>query len=232
MKEADAGVNFSGDAERLYCLRTRALVLAEVGRYDQAVAECQAMLQQFKEPEQVRGIRYLLASVHTLGKNLVKAEEQLQFILETDPDEPTANNDLGYYWADQGKNLEQAEKLIRKAIDLDRKERTSGTWVGLDSDRDNAAFVDSLGWVLFREGKLKEARHELERATALPDGEEDPSVWDHLGDVCNRQGDRKRAAEAWHKAIDLYDKGLRPFDDHSRDIRQKMQLLGANDKQP
>ena len=54
-----------------------------------------------------------------------------------------------------------------------------------EEDQDTAAFVDSLGWVLFRRGEIEAARKELERATTLPDGD-DPVIWDHLGDVYQR----------------------------------------------
>src|SRR5262249_41280628 len=118
-------------------------------------------------------------------------------------------NDLGYLYADRNKNLPQAEKLIRKALDLDRKLQ-QGTF--LDSKGpaplDNAAYVDSLGWVLYRQGKLEEARKELERAIKLPQGD-DPVMWDHLGDVYKAQKEMAKANAAWKKAKDLYEAGAR-----------------------
>jgi tetratricopeptide (TPR) repeat protein len=91
-----------------------------------------------------------LSTVYSAAKKSAEATEQLQLILEQDPNDATANNDLGYMWADEGKNLAEAEKLIRKALALDREERTKGKAVGPDADRENAAYADSLGWVLFR----------------------------------------------------------------------------------
>ena len=52
-----------------------------------------------------------------------KSAEQLKILLDKEPDNPTYNNDLGYIWADHDMNLEEAEKLIRKALDEDRKRR-------------------------------------------------------------------------------------------------------------
>jgi len=161
--------------------------------------------------------------VYSAAKDYAKAEEQLQILLENDANDATANNDLGYQWAEQGKNLEQAEKLIRKAIELDRKQRVTGTVLGTDADRDNAAYVDSLGWVLFRRGRLDAARKELEKAVALPEGVEDPTVWDHLGDVCFRLGDKAKAKEAWTKAVELYEVAHeRMIDDRYKEIKEKL----------
>jgi Tfp pilus assembly protein PilF len=128
-------------------------------------------------------------------------------------------------WADQNKNLDEAEKLIRKALKLDREQRTTGTAVSVDSDQDNAAYLDSLGWVLFRKGELAAARAELEKAVALPDGGDDPVVWDHLGDIFFRQNDRDRAGKAWKKAAELYEAGRRLRDDRYKELQEKRKLL-------
>ena len=61
---------------------------------------------------------------------------------QRNPDDAGVNNDLGYLYADQGKNLEKAEAMIRKAV---------------QEEPDNGAYLDSLGWVLFKRGKVKEA---------------------------------------------------------------------------
>jgi Flp pilus assembly protein TadD len=151
----------------------------------------------------------------------------LQRILEDDPNDATACNDLGYFWADQNRNLPEAERLIRKAIELDRKARSGGTAIGLEADRDNAAYVDSLGWVLFRQARLREAREELERSVGLPDGAEDPTVWDHLGDTYERLEQPHKAREAWRLALKLFEKGRRrPQDDQVNEIQQKLKRLG------
>jgi tetratricopeptide (TPR) repeat protein len=226
LADADAAVNEAGEKDILVCRRLRVDVLTQAEQFDKALAECQALLKEYNQPGDVREIRYTLSGVHTAARNHAKAEEQLELILEQDPNDPTANNDLGYLWADQNKRLDEAEKLIRKALDLDRKQRTSGTQVAPDSDRDNAAYVDSLGWVLFRRGKLKEARAELEKAADLPGGSDDPVVWDHLGDICFKMELRDKAAEAWKKALALYEDGHRRRTDGRVDeIKQKLRLL-------
>lgn len=82
------------------------------------------------------------------------------------PDAPPILNFLGYLLADHELDLAQAERLVRRA---------------LVQDPDNGAYVDSWGWVLYRLGRLEEARVALERAVELTGG--DPVVHEHLGDV-------------------------------------------------
>lgn len=86
--------------------------------------------------------------------------------LSNAPDSPTVLNFLGYLLADHDRDLHEAASLIDRAV---------------TQEPDNGAFVDSKGWVLYRLGKLPEARLELERAARLTHG--DPTVLEHLGDV-------------------------------------------------
>jgi tetratricopeptide (TPR) repeat protein len=223
LASADDAVNDAGAGDRLMCRRVRAGLLAQAEKYEQAIAECQSLLKEYNLPGEVRDIRYTLSSVYSSAKENAKSEEQLRLILDADSGDAGANNDLGYLLADRNKNLPEAEAMIRKAMELERKRRREGAWVGIDSDLDNAAYVDSLGWVLFRRGELKAAREELDRAIQLPGGGDDPVVWDHLGDVCFRQGQKAKAQEAWKKALELYEAGQRRrSDDHYRELKQKL----------
>jgi Flp pilus assembly protein TadD len=167
----------------------------------------------------------MLSSVYSIAHQYEKAEEQLLLILKDDPDDATANNDLGYLWADQNKKLEEAEKRIRRALELDKRQRNVLMHVSLDSDHDNAAYVDSLGWVLFRKGDWKGACSELEKAVSLPNGDDDPVVWDHLGDVYFRLKEIEKAGKTWRTAIELYESGSRRRpDERYREIKEKLRL--------
>lgn len=219
---ADEMVKLATREDRLPSQCERVHVLSQAGRHAEAIAACQGMLKEYNQLKEIRTVRMALALAFGAAHDYDKSEEQLRLVLEGDPDHATANNDLGYQWADRNKNLDEAEKLIRKAIDLDRRQRSSGTTLGLDGDRDNAAYVDSLGWVLFRKGNLKGARAELEKAAALPGGDDDPVVWDHLGDVLFRQGEKGKAAEMWTKALALYDAGHRRKDERYPEIQAKL----------
>jgi tetratricopeptide (TPR) repeat protein len=222
----DEAVKLADDANRLGIHARRVDILRQAEQYDRAVKDCEALLKEFTRPGEIREIRHVLSNVYSSANEHAKAEEQLRLILEDDPNDATANNDLGYIMADQGKNLEEAEKLIRKAIDLDVAEKKRGKTVGTDGDNANAAYIDSLGWVLFRLGKLDEARAELEKATALSAGEDDPTVWDHLGDVYYRLKQTKAARTAWEKAAQLYELEKRAkSDERYQEIKHKLENL-------
>jgi tetratricopeptide (TPR) repeat protein len=226
--EADQAVDMAEESNRLRIRRLRVGILVQADRFDQAEAECKAMLKDYIQPGEVRDIRYALSSVYSSAKDYAKSEEQLRIILEADPNDATANNDLGYIMADQGKNLEEAEKLIRKAVELDLAEKKNGAKVRTDDDPNNAnaAYLDSLGWVLFRRGQLPAARDWLEKAVSLPGGSDDPTVWDHLGDVYFRMKDTTRAGTAWKKANELYEQEKRrKVDDHYKELKNKLKLL-------
>src|SRR5262249_26790906 len=125
------------------------------------------------------------------------------------------------------------ERLIRKALDLDAQQRKSAIAADLEDDSDNAAFVDSLGWVLFRRGQLDAARENLEKAAALSGGAEDPVVWDHLGAVSFRMHDAARAKTMWEKSLALYETtGRRKTDGHYAEVKRKLHLADSESQHP
>jgi tetratricopeptide (TPR) repeat protein len=224
IEAADDAVRESVERDKPSSRRNRAWVLSRLGRHKEAVAECRALLKEYNGAQDVRSTRLLLSSVYSAAAEADEAEAQLLLVLKDDPNDAGACNDLAYLWAERNKKLDEAERLVRKALDLDRRQRQGGPGLELD-EGDNAAYVDSLGWVLFRRGKLEEARGELERAAALPGGADDPVVWDHLGDVYFRLGLKGKSAEAWRKARGLYEAGRRHPDEHYQEIKEKLRLL-------
>jgi tetratricopeptide (TPR) repeat protein len=108
--------------------------------------------------------------------------------VEMDENHAAALNYLGYMWAERGENLADAEEFIRRA---------------LRSEPDNAAYLDSLGWVLFQQGRYHEALAPLERAAQLSATTPDATIEEHLGDVLDKLGRRGEAVKAWERAAAL-----------------------------
>jgi tetratricopeptide (TPR) repeat protein len=119
-------------------------------------------------------------------KQWPKAEADFKKALELSPDQPLVLNYLGYSWVDQGVNLDEAFKMLRRAVDL----RPTDGYV-----------VDSLGWADFKLGHYDEATRELEKAIELKPA--DPVVNDHLGDAYWRMGRRLDAHFQWNHARDM-----------------------------
>jgi cytochrome c-type biogenesis protein CcmH/NrfG len=113
----------------------------------------------------------------------------LQDVIKLDPQHPQAGNDLGYTWADEGRNLDRAESLIRNAV---------------RAEPDNPSYLDSLAWVLYKRSKFAEAYPLLKQA-AQPEESADPVVLDHLGDVLYRLSRAAEASTTWKKCLDRID---------------------------
>lgn len=112
-----------------------------------------------------------------------EAEANLRAILAQDPDHAEALNALGYTLADRNLRLDEAFTLIDKALKL---------------NPDNPAILDSMGWVLFRQGKLAEAEGYLRQAYARSsDGE----IAAHLAEVLAAQGRRDEALQLIQKGL-------------------------------
>src|SRR5439155_10352436 len=87
---------------------------------------------------------------------------------------------------------------------LDKREKQKAVEEGiLDEVRENAAYLDSMGWVLFKQKKYKEALPYLEKAAADEDDGNHLEIWDHLGDCYLALGQKKKAVETWEKALKL-----------------------------
>jgi tetratricopeptide (TPR) repeat protein len=119
--------------------------------------------------------------------DIAGAEKHFKKCLELNPDFTDAQNYLGYMWAERGEKLEQARELIEKAVKAEPK---------------SAAFLDSLGWVLFKLNKPQEALGHIRRALELS-SEPDPTLYDHLGDIYLVLKEPEKAREAWQKSLEL-----------------------------
>jgi tetratricopeptide (TPR) repeat protein len=144
---------------------------------------------------------YILSNIYLEENQLDNATKHLQALLSRHPNDPGYNNDLGYIWADHDVKLPEAEKLIVKALELDRVKRQKISGLTSEEDRDNGAYLDSLGWVYYKQKKFKEAKEVLLRAVEDKRSQH-IEIYDHLGDVLMALGERAAAMDAWRKGIE------------------------------
>jgi tetratricopeptide (TPR) repeat protein len=196
-----------------YFLMLKAEVLREAGKLDESIAAFEDTIERLgkaKIEDELRNryverCRYVMSGILTDLDKIDAAAEQLQKLLKAHPDNSTYNNDLGYIWADHDKNLDESEKLIRKALELDKAERQKLKEKGLleeDENHENAAYLDSLGWVLYKKKNYAEAKKYLQEAIKHDEGKH-VEIYDHLGDVHKALGEKAEAAEIWNKALQL-----------------------------
>ena len=94
-----------------------------------------------------------------------------------------AYNNLGYLYAKRGRKLDEAIRLIKKALSL---------------KPENGNFLDSLGWAYYKKGMYDEALEQLEKAASLIPN--NPEIYEHLATVYKKKGMKEKAKRAWEKA--------------------------------
>ena len=145
-------------------------------------------------------MRYTLSGLYVENKDIDKAAKELETLIKRNPDNPTYKNDLGFIWCDHDMNLEESEKLITEALDLDKKGQEKLKEEGkIDEVKANAAYLDSLGWVLFKQKKYKEALEPLKKASQDEEEGSHLEIWDHLADCLHgaraEEGGGRRVGE-------------------------------------
>jgi tetratricopeptide (TPR) repeat protein len=103
-----------------------------------------------------------------------------------DPRHAEAYNYVGYMYVERNENLEEAIRLISRALEI---------------EPENGYFIDSLGWAYYMQGRYPDALRELKRA--VEKAKEDAVIFDHLGDAYAKNGFEQDALTAWEKSLSL-----------------------------
>ncbi|OGF44986.1 MAG: hypothetical protein A2452_08475 [Candidatus Firestonebacteria bacterium RIFOXYC2_FULL_39_67] len=172
----------------------------EIKNYEKAEAAYREILKKKENDERT------LYSLGVLLEHTAKYEEAVacfKKVIAINPRYADAYNYAGYIYADRNEKLEEAVSLISEALKL---------------EPENGAYIDSLGWVYYRLGKFDEAQKEIERAVIIlkKSGYEDPTVFEHLGDIYSV---KKLSA----KAKEMYEKSLKQMENTS--VRRKLDEL-------
>ncbi len=160
---------------------TEAQILQQAKQPAVAIEVLNDALLQF--PQSI-AIRYSRALIAADQRNVELAESDLMYVLAQDGENAPALNALGYTLADQTDRLDEAEDLIRRAYEL---------------MPDDAAIIDSMGWVAFKQGRLEEAEKYLRQALSM---DSNPEIAAHLGEVLWVMGRREEAQTVWNTALE------------------------------
>lgn len=185
--------------ERSVAALTLASIYREGGRTDTAV---DILVKADQDLPDTAEIKYDLAMLYERQGKTAEFEALMQRVIELDPNNANAYNSLGYTYADQNRNLDEAQDLLERALEL---------------EPDNPYILDSVGWYLFRTGDYQAAIEYLERSyVQLPSAE----VAAHLGEVLwvsKRQDDARRI---WREGM--------AKDPKNETLLQTLKRLGVN----
>ncbi|MFM8269584.1 MAG: tetratricopeptide repeat protein [Pseudomonadota bacterium] len=187
-KKYDEGLKFSkklmeSDPEEESYYDMHAAFFEAKKEYSKSLAVIDKGLKAFPKSEKLLYFKGVLLEKTGDKPGAISSMKQ---IINLNPENYHALNFVAYLFADLGENLDEAETYVRKAMSL----------------KPNDGFIeDSLGWILFKKGKLKDAQEVLERAAALQPDE--AIILEHLGDVYEKQKEYAKAKEFYKKAAEL-----------------------------
>ncbi len=159
--------------------RLRGFIYRQNKEPEKALLAFQEALE-LKDDSQTRF--YLALTLDDLERD-TEAMEQLRKIIDRDPKNHEALNYLGYTMVERNEDLDEAGRLIKRAVRL---------------KPENGAYLDSLGWFYFKKGNLSFARYYLLKAIRF---EPDPEIYQHLSEVYRKSGDTKKAEYYRQKSI-------------------------------
>jgi len=215
-------------------------ILGDLNRTDEAVAEIRGIMKgekdrelllmisqiyekgkKFKEEEQAlndaaavsistaekAGVEFARGAMFERMKNYDAAEASFRKVIAEQPDNAGALNYLGYMLADNNVKLDEAQKLISRAVELDPQ---------------NGAYLDSLGWVYYRQNRLDQAEDNLRKALERMNA--DPTVHDHMGDIYLKEGKVKEAITQWQASLNEW-KNSPPAEADSEEVAKVSRKL-------
>lgn len=199
-------------AARRYLAKLRSTRQEHLSTLFQIEAELLMQLDEYRDArelldeglEEIPGsieLLYARSLAHEKLGDIAAVEADLRAILAMDPDNASALNALGYSLANHSDRYAEAQRLIERALTL---------------APNDAAIIDSLGWVLYRRGQHERALAELRRAAALLP---DPEVAAHLGEVLWVMGEHEEARSVWAEALERF-----PGDRLIRETMRRLQV--------
>ncbi|MBF0386111.1 MAG: tetratricopeptide repeat protein, partial [Candidatus Omnitrophica bacterium] len=150
--------------------------------YPQAIEQFENILKI--EPNNSE-VMYVLSSIYLETDKKEKAVEVLRRSISVDPQHDGSLNSLGYIFAEENKNLEEAKSLIERALKI---------------DPNNGAYLDSLAWVYYQQGDYNKA---LDYLLQAKERMEDPVIYEHLGETYIKLGKVSEAVDSWENSLKL-----------------------------
>ena len=158
--------------------------LLQLKRFDEALALLNGPL--LNTADQIGAVRFMRGAAYESLGRIPEAEAELWAALQTQPDEPSYLNYLGYLWVDAGTRVAEGAEMIARAH---------------AADPEDGNIQDSLGWAQYRQGQYETAVDTLEQAVAKQPA--NAEINDHLGDAYWQVGRRREAGFQWTRVLTL-----------------------------
>lgn len=199
----EKGLASKKDRPQMYAMY--ASLLDEKGDFKKASTSLEGALEKFPDSAQLR-FYYGTVQDHMGHKDVVITE--MKKVIELDPNHVQGLNYLAFTWAEEDKNLEEAEKLARRATQL---------------DPEDGYVLDTLGWIVYKKGENKEAIKWLEAAQRAQ-----PTV----GVIAEHLGDAYMKSSMVEKAVTMYNRALKLETDMKKIQELKSKISAADDQRP
>ena len=185
-----------------------AQVYERAHRYKEAEESAHAAEILPGQPRDNEMVWFLLGAIYERQKFYDRAEEEFKKALSVNPNSGPVLNYYGYMLGDLGQRLDEASGLVQRA---------------LKEEPFNGAYLDSLGWIYYKQNKFDEAMATLRKA--LERDSHDPTIHSHLGDVYAKLGRNEQAASEWEKSLSEWRRSL-PADVEPEKIAEVEKKLG------
>jgi tetratricopeptide (TPR) repeat protein len=144
-----------------------------------------ADMQPEDNTEQVVRIYSMLGDVYNAAKQYELSDSCYDKVLRLDPENASVMNNYAYYLSLRGNRLNDAERMSKRTLELRPGEAT---------------FMDTYGWVLYKQAKYEKAKEYIQKAVDANPQNADGTLWEHLGDVYYKLNNAEKAVEFWKKA--------------------------------
>jgi tetratricopeptide (TPR) repeat protein len=179
-------------------------ILSDLKKYDDARIAAEKGRSRFPDKPQLLFLRGVFEE--RVGR-VADAELTMRSLIKKYPDHASALNFLGYILAEQGRDLDYAESLIERALEL---------------KPGDGSYMDSLGWVYFQKKQYPEALKMLK--AALEASPKEGVIMEHIGDVYIQLGDLMQAFQYYDRAVseELEDRDRRRIEQKRLDTKKKI----------
>jgi tetratricopeptide (TPR) repeat protein len=175
----------SNEALKRYVVSAQAQYHTYRGNLKDAIKLYENLVDIVDDEADKERYREVIGNLEADAGNVDKAYEIMSELLKKKPDSPGINNDLGYILATHDKKLDEAEKMIRKAV---------------EAEPENSSYLDSMAWVLYKKKQYKEAKEYMMKAVAQERGK-NTELMEHLGDIHIALGEKDEAKKAYEASL-------------------------------